>query len=188
MKNFLIILILICTCFVSCDRRQSKSESLKASIEKFKKDQSETIIISYYPKEYTEVVTDTLLSNTVNIRIKNYSLAAESIAMSTGNSKSPKTQLQHRVFESDVIITRSSKELSNFHISASDFKLKNADSFWKQATLEHVWVNQELSTLEAIKLDVSFINPKDQSFKMFRISIDNNGHQTIDLIKEDRYI
>ena len=62
MKNILIVLILVCVGFVSCDGRKSRSESLKKSVAEFNEKQSDVVIVSYYPKEYTEVVTDTLIS------------------------------------------------------------------------------------------------------------------------------
>ena len=91
---------------------------------------------------------------------------------------------QHRIFESDIVISTPTKEILSTHISAEQFKLYNADAFWNNATLQHVWVNQDLSTSENIKLDISFINPHNNSYKLYRMSIDENGHQKIDFIEE----
>jgi len=184
MKNILIVLILVCVAFVSCDGRKSRSESLKTSVEEFNERQSDVVIVSYYPKEYTEVVTDTLIYNNVKVHIKNYSLPNESLFMSIIDKAVLIKQKQHRVFESDVVISTPSKELLNTHISAEQFKSMYPDEFWNQATLEHVWVNQELSTSNDVKLDISFINPSDNSYKLYRMSIDGDGQQEIELIEE----
>ena len=184
MKKILILVILICVGFVSCDGRKSRSEALKSSIEEFNKKQSDLVIITYYPKEYTEVVTDTLIANYVNIHVKNYSLASESLLISINDQKIPKIRKEHRVFESEVVISTPLKEILNTHISAELFKNTFYDEFWNHATLEHVWVNQELSKSNDIKLDISFIDPSNNSYKIYRMSIDENGHKNVKLIEE----
>ncbi len=185
MKYLIVICLLIGACCVSCDGRISKSESLKASIERFNNQQSNTTTITYYPKEYTEIRTDTLLSNGTKISIKNYSLAADSIFISEDQSSIPKKIKRHRVFASDVLISTISNKQFSFQLSAEDFKFKNSEDFWNAATLQHVWVNQELSNSADVILELSFINPKDNSFKMYHLSINSSGHQTAELIAED---
>lgn len=184
MKNLLFLLLLTGFAFMSCDGRKSKSMSLKEAVEEFNKKQMVIETINYYPESYTEVVTDTILSNKVKIHIKNYSLTNEGIVMSASQDISTKTEKQHRIFESEIVITTPTKEILNTHISAEQFKSRYADSFWKNATLQHVWVNQDLSTSEDIQLDISFINPTDNSYKLYRMSVDENGQQQINLIEE----
>ena len=184
MKNILLLLILACMAFVSCDGRKSKSVSLKESIKEFKERQSDLEIINYYPNEYVEVVTDTIISNELKIHIKNYSLANETIFMSIDENATPKIQKQHRIFESEIVISTATKEIFSAHISAEQFKSYHSDQFWTNATLQHVWVNQELSTSNDVKLDMSFINPKNNSYKLYRMSIDLDGKQQLELIEE----
>ena len=180
MKNILLLIMLVSIAFMSCDGRKSKSVSLKESIEEFNKKQLAIETINYYPKEYTEVVTDTVISNKLKIHIKNYSLSHTGITM----LDSKENLKLHRVFESEIVISTATKEILNTHISADLFKTMYADAFWNNATLQQVWVNQELSTTQEIKLDMSFINPKDNSYKLYRMSIDENGQQHIDFIEE----
>ena len=104
--------------------------------------------------------------------------------MSFDDKAVPKKKKQHRVFESEVIISTPTKELLTMHISAEQFKSRSSDEFWNHATLQHVWVNQELSNTNNVKLDISFINPSDNSYKLYRMSIDANGQQEIYLIEE----
>jgi hypothetical protein len=186
MKNLFVLLILVgfSVASVSCDGRKSSSESLKSSIAEFNEEQSDVVIVSYYPKDYTEVVTDTLISNHVNVHIKNYSLSNESLFMSVDDDAIFKKNIQHRIFESDIVVSTPSKEILNAHISAGQFKSMYSDEFWNHATLEHVWVNQELSKSNDIKLEMSFINPSNSTYKVYRMSISENGHQTIELLEE----
>jgi hypothetical protein len=166
--------------FLSCDRRKSPSESLKYSIKEFNEEHSGVAIIKYYPNEYTEVVTDTLISNKVKIHIRNYSLLDKSILMTVDKKK----EKHHRVFESNVVVSTPTKEILKTHISAEVFKSKYSEDFWNHATLQHVWVNEELSSPEDIKLDMTFINPSEDSYKLFRMSIYRNGKQKVELIEE----
>lgn len=184
MKNIFFIIVIISIAFISCDGRKSRSEALKASVEEFNEKQSESEIITYYPKEYTEVVSDTLISNKVKVHIKNYSLLNESIVMLENYKSIPNSNKQHRVFESEIVVSTPSKEILNIHISAKQFKSSYSDEFWNHATLQHVWVNQDLSTINDIKLDMSFINPSNNSYKFYRMSIDEHGQQRIELIEE----
>ncbi|MEO6346455.1 MAG: hypothetical protein ABIO60_00965 [Aquaticitalea sp.] len=179
---FFIITIIGITC-ISCDGRKSRSESLKASIEKFNQRQSKVSLVTIYPREFTEVVTDTLISNKVKVHIKNYSLPDASIVM-TSVGKTQKSQKFHRVFESEIVISTVTQAIFNTHISAEQFKAISVDKFWNNATLQQVWVNQELSTSQTIQLDMSFINPKENSYKLYRMSIDEYGQQHLKLIEE----
>ncbi|MGJ8593621.1 MAG: hypothetical protein ACSHXF_13805 [Aquaticitalea sp.] len=180
MKNILLVLFLACVGFVSCDGRKSRSESLKASVAEFNEKQSEIPEVNYYPNEYTEVVTDTIISNGINVHIKNYSLLDKSILMSATENG----QKEHRVFESEVVISTATKEILNTRISVEMFKSESSDSFWNSATLQHVWVNQELSSSMDVKLDMTFINPTNDTYKLYRLSIDDNGQQQMELIEE----
>ncbi|MEZ4802706.1 MAG: hypothetical protein R2797_08020 [Gelidibacter sp.] len=184
MKNLFFIIAIISVVFVSCDGRKSKRVSLKESIEEFKERQSADEIINYYPNEYVEVVTDTIISNKVKVHIKNFSLQNKGIDMSVNTHETSKNLKQHRVFESEIVISTPFKILFNAHMTAEQFKDISSDKFWDNATLQHVWVNQELSTSQDIKLDISFINPKNNTYKLYRMSIDENGQQRIDFVEQ----
>lgn len=183
MKNLFFIIAIISIVFMSCDGRKSKNVALKESIKEFRPKESNSELVTYYPKEYTEVVTDTILSNQVKVRIRNYSLNNEAILIS--DESSPTKIKYHRVFESDVLITAPSRELFKTHISAIQFASINPDEFWDNATLQHVWLNEELSTIEDIQLEMSFINPNNESYKLFRMTVDKVGKQQIALIEEN---
>lgn len=184
MKNLILIFAIGCVAFLSCDGRKSKSESLKISIEEFNQKQSIIELVTFYPKDYTEVVTDTLISNKVKVHIKNYSLPDETIAMSSSDFNTKNDHKVHRVFESEVAVSTPTKVIFNTHISAEQFKSISTDDFWNNATLQQVWVNQELSTTQNIQLEMSFINPKENSYKLYRMSIDESGHQQLKLIEQ----
>ena len=185
MTRFLLLLAILSVSFISCDGRKSKRESLKQSIAEYNKRQSAIEIATYYPKEYTEVVTDTLISNHLKIHIKNYSVEDQSILISSTEKGNLKNSNFHRVFESEVTVVSSTKVIFYTHISAKEFEPHSSDVFWNDATLQHVWVNQELSSKKYVLLNISFINPKDNSYKWYQMSIDMDGNKELKLIEDN---
>lgn len=185
MKTVFFVIAVISIGFLSCDGRKSKSVSLMESIEEFNQNQSNLETVGYYPKEYTEVVTDTLIADKFKIRIKNYSLENEAVLFTSVENIKPNKIAYHRVFESEIVVSTSTKTIFSGLISAALFKESSKDLFWNNVTLQHAWVNQELSTSDQVKVDVSFFNPEDNSYKLYRMSIDIEGQQQINLIEEN---
>ena len=142
MKNIVIIFTLITALFMSCDGRQSQRESLQNALNDFNKNQTPIDVIEYYPKEYTEIVTDTIISNTLEVKIKNYTLMDKQIPLISKSNEA------HRVFESEVEVFASSTSVFKTIINAELFATQQDTPFWNHATLEHVWVNQDLSTMQ----------------------------------------
>ncbi|MBJ7883065.1 hypothetical protein [Gelidibacter salicanalis] len=184
MKNIVLVFALLSVVVLSCDGRQTKKEALKRAVSEYNSKTSQSQMVSYHPEAYVEIVTDTLIANTVNVRIKNYSLMDQQILISNVSTTNTKTINYQRVFESEIHISTVTKDILTTHISAQQFKVLDADPFWKNATLQHTWVNQELSSLQNIILDISFINPNTAASKLYRMSINVHGQQTLNLIEE----
>ncbi|OBX25044.1 hypothetical protein LX77_00807 [Gelidibacter algens] len=183
MKNLLVLVALVSIVCLSCDSRKTKKESLEQAVSAFNLKTTPVQSATYHPESYVEIVTDTIISNSVQVRIKNYSLLDEQILISDATNGVTKKVNYQRVFESDISVFTATKDILNTHISAKQISAIDADPFWDNATLQHAWVNQELSTAEDIKLDITFINPIDDTHKLYRMSIDSNGQQTLNLIE-----
>lgn len=184
MKKSILLILLIAFAFVSCDRRGSHREHLQYSISEYNDKQSSINIVSYYPEAYTEIQTDSLISNTFKVSIKNYSNMDSQILVSSETSKKETTFNYHRVFESEIHIATNSKTVVNTTIRAEDFKNNSQSEFWKNATLEHVWVNQETSDSNELNLGVSIINPKSKAYKLYELIVNTDGKQDLFLIEE----
>ena len=185
MKKSLFILLLAALAIMSCNRPESPRENLQKSISEFSKKHIDlNIVTNYYPKEYTEVRTDSIIANTFKVSIKNYSRMDSQILVDS-ETDDTKTKINyHRVFESEIKIALASKPLFSTIINAEDFKDASQPEFWNNATLEHVWVNQDTSTDTEINLSISFINPKHNTYKLYELVVDNRGAQRINLIEE----
>lgn len=184
MKNILLVVALISIAILSCDGRKTKKEALEQAVAEYNLKTTPIQVVTYTPEAYVEIVTDTILANSVKVRIKNYALMDDQILISKTLSDHSKSINYQRVFESEVTISTATKEILNTQISAKQFQELDTDPFWKNATLQHAWVNQELSSLDDITLDISFINPNTTAYKLYRMSIAVDGKQTLNLIEE----
>ena len=185
MKKSIAILFLIAVAVFSCNRPESKRENLQKSISEFSKKYTDlNIVTDYYPKVYTEVKTDSIIANTFKVSIRNYSKMDAQILVGS-ETIATKTKLNyHRVFESEIHVALASKTIFNTTINAEDFKNSLEPDFWNNATLEHVWVNQETSNETKINLSISFVNPKNKAYKLYELSIDRLGKQHLKLTEE----
>ena len=183
MKYILAIFTLLAMVLTSCDGRQSSRESLQQSISKFNQTQTSLELISFYPEGYTEVETDTIMANNLRVNIKNYSLMNQEVIQHTKTIGHNKDIQYHRVFESEIVVYNENQKIYATSINASKFHNKDNTPFWNNATLEHVWVNQESSGPDWVNLEITFIDPQTQAYKVYEMTIDQNGKQDI-LLKE----
>ena len=176
-----IILLLVLT---SCDRRKSKIDRINDAVSDFNKKEKLIDLKDYHPKNYTETKTDSIISKTFRVSVKNYTVMDQEILIKQTINNLNKTSQFHRVFESDIIVAVENKIIYNKHISAEKFRDFETNDFWNNATLEHVWVNEEYSNTEKLSLGVSIINPKNKAFKLYEILIDKSGNERLTLIED----
>lgn len=176
-----IILLLILT---SCNGRKSKIDLINGAVSEFNNNQRLIDIKDYYPKQYTETKTDSIISKTFRVHVKNYSLMNQEVLIKQSIKNRSKTSQFHRVFESEIIVAVDDKIIYSKHISVEKFRDFESTEFWNNATLEHVWVNQEHSNTEHLSLGISLINPKNKAFKLYEILIDKSGNERLILIED----
>ncbi len=180
--KYIILVFVVAFGLFSCSKKETQRENLQNAVNEFSKQQGVLETVSYFPEQYTETQTDSIISNSFKVRIKNYTKMDADIHLNTTRESNKKVDYYHRVFASDVKVTHKSKVILNTTLSADNFK--NTSPFWNSATLEHVWVNQELSNADALNLNVSFINPKSNAYKLFELVVTSDGTQRIHLIEE----
>lgn len=183
MKYILLLFTLSAMVLTSCDGRQSSTESLQQSISEFNQKQTPLELISFYPKEYTEVETDTIMSNNLRVNIKNYSLMNQEVILHKKTIGNNKDIQYHRAFESEIIVYNTNQKIYTTTINAYQFQNKDKSSFWNNATLEHVWVNQETSGLDWVNLEITFIDPQTHAYRVYEMTINQNGKENT-ILKE----
>lgn len=184
MKKVFILISIISAFFLgSCDNRKSKTDRIKDAVKVFNKKNRLLNTTAYYPDNYTETKTDSIISKTFHVAISNYSLMTDDIVIKKIAKGKQQNTTVHRVFESSIIVSVHHEIIYDKHISAKTFNYYEPSEFWDNATLEHVWVHQEHSNAENLSLRVSFINPKNNMFKLYEIRIDRFGNEQLQVLK-----
>lgn len=185
MKRTLLLLTLVLLIAVmSCDRRNSRSAQLKQAVSEFKTKQKTLQFNSYYPEHHTQIKIDSVISNTFKVSLNKFASTKNHIRLNETHKNSNNFQNYHRVFECDVTVSVLENIVLKERISVSSFPLKKSTEFWANATLEHVWVNQEQSNSKRLSLGISFINPQTSHFKLYEMQIDQNGNERFILIED----
>lgn len=180
-RSLVTILILNFLLF-SCDGRTSSKAQLEKSVSEFSENFELLETHKFYPNLKTKIETDSLIADTFNVKIKNYSTADSFIQL---NDSKENKFTHHRIFKSDILVTVKDDLILKRRISAENFSLTPKSGFWDNATLEHVWVNQKYSDSEFLSLGISIINPKLKSYKLYELRIDKLGNEMINLIEEN---
>ena len=183
-KTYILLTAIGLVLLTSCDHRMSKIDRINHAVKAFNKNYTLTNLKTYYPKVYTEIKTDSIISNTFEVSVKNYSLLSDDNTPIALLEYLPTSSEFHRVFVSDITVNIKGKPIYSTHISAEKFKDPQAPEFWKNATLEHAWVNQEQSNADELHVQFSIVNPISKAFKLYKIRIDTYGNDQLTLLKD----
>lgn len=184
MKNLLLLTVIILS-ILSCNGNKTKSDTLKASVEKFK-DSLETLEeIKYFPENYSETETDTLLSNGFRVKVKTYTDMKHSV-LNTFKQDSIVYKHYYRELISQVVIKKDNNKVNELFID-KDF-IKNNDTsfefnkeFYKSASYYSIWLSELNSTISnEVFLIVSVCKPESDDCLMFKITIDEKGGYKVD--------
>ncbi|WP_452597163.1 hypothetical protein [Pontimicrobium sp. MEBiC01747] len=178
MRKLLPLLLLIAIVCISCDGRDraklSNAEVLKQHnlLESFSKH------TEFIPKHYTEVVTDTILSNGYKVKIKTFSDMTNSITKQL-KKESITHNIQYREFISEVSIFKDEKLVFNETIDDSFLKqyIPNISKLNSSIT-KGLAINEEKSLeTNTIHLAISNCIPdKTINCPSYYIIIDEKGH------------
>ncbi len=165
---------------VSCDGRDRAKKSNTEVLKEHRLLDSFSENIRHFPEEYTETITDTLLSNGYKIRIKNFTDMRNSYLDE---------------FEQDSILYKHYYRDSKAKISVANDKVVfdklidkafflNFDSsltdFFIEANLDGVWLNEEKTLSNSkITIDVVFCKPESDICEFFNLMIDDKGEYHI---------
>jgi hypothetical protein len=129
---FSTLLLILIICLASCDGRDRIYKTNTDILKENKLLDSFSENITYIPETYTEVVTDTILSNGFHIKMKTYSHMEYSV-LNEFEQNSITYKEFYREFISEVIITKNSKEIFNKRVDKhflnnikNDLQLNNA--------------------------------------------------------------
>lgn len=178
MRNILILLTLISVAFISCDGRKTHSESLQEAVEAFKDSVGPIEVIKYFPEDYAENVTDTILSNGFRVKIKTYT-DMENSYLDAFEGEGTIYKHYYRNYKTDIVILKNDKEVLITTVG-NDFMMKNNpsldESFKEEMMMSGVWIDQSKSNNHAnVVLDFSFCKPETDFCYHYEMTVENNG-------------
>ncbi len=167
----------------NCDGRKTKSEALKESVEKFRDSIEPVNIVEYIPKVYSEVKTDTILSNGFVVKIKNYTDMQNSVSHKyQADSITSRTNI-YRNWISEVTVEKDGKLIFNKIIN-DDFlldEIKNTEGQLAKTIKTGTHYNQEYNPdNNSISLYTGLVYPGTENRLFYMIRIDKSGKYIIE--------
>lgn len=183
MFNFLknirlsILLLPVIVMFFSCDGRERKH---KTNVEVFNASNHKDSIlenIKYFPESYFETITDTILSNGFEVKIKTYADMNSSVL----NEFKVDTIVHKHYYRdaiSEITVLKNKVEIVSEKINKSYFlnRDKELKQYFETANLSGVWVNQNDSISEnEISIYIMFCKPETDNYFLNEMIVSNNG-------------
>ncbi|WP_111307188.1 hypothetical protein [Confluentibacter sediminis] len=190
MKKLVFLFLLIIISLISCDGRKNKGEALKLSVEKFKDTLEPIEITKYIPEVYSEIETDSILSNGFSIHLKTYANMNESVSKKYKVDTITHIDI-HRDWISEVKIKKDNVLIFN-EIIDKDFFIKHAKNIDKnlsESINTRIWIDEETSIeKDYINLFAGYTYPNNNESVIFKLKVDNQGHYLIEKLNSERTI
>lgn len=175
MRQLYILFLALIITLVSCDGRDRKHKTNAEVLKENKLLNSFTNQIKYFPEQYIEVFTDTILSTGFQIKIKYHSLDNDYITKTSNSSKNSSETVCFKNFKAKFQILKNNNIVAQNIINKKLFSKYESLSFLEKAILQFVWIDYENSTKNFITLNTSLQIPETEIYKDFSIIIDKTG-------------
>ncbi|WP_179344787.1 hypothetical protein [Winogradskyella ursingii] len=189
MRNLFGLLLLLVVAFTSCEGRKTKHQALKESIQNFKKN-IPFEIVEYIPENYHETVTDTLMSNGFNVKIKTFTDLGNHIPIKIEKDLKTKTEF-YREVKSEISIIVDDRQVLNTVID-KDFifsYFKENEHAMTYSNLQGVWINQtNFTNSQSLSLDIYYAEVNSDKREIFQMIINRDGSFRITKNKKENYL
>lgn len=180
MNKFTVLILGIIITLISCDARDRINRTPKEILKEKNLLESFSERVSYYPQEYSEVKTDTILSNGYHVNVKTFT-DMESSYLKQFKHDSINYKYHYRDFKAEIVASHNS---IIFHdVIDKQYVLKHDKTvsyYMETSILKSVWVNQEESLNQnKLVLNILFTQPKTNTEKVFELVIDNKGDKKL---------
>ncbi|MFV0541117.1 MAG: DUF4738 domain-containing protein [Aestuariibaculum sp.] len=170
-----IFLLCISISFISCDGRARKYKDNREILKGNNLLRSFSEEITFTPKSYTEINTDTILSSGFRVKIKYYSLEHDYIVKSVKLKTNSITKHYYKNFEAKLDILKDNTLVVSQNITKHHFLQFVPKNFRDKAIMQSLWINEENTTPNSIYLNTCLLVPETGVFKDFSIIIHHNG-------------
>lgn len=176
MKKLIFSILPIIAIFsMSCDGRnrtyKSNTEVLRDS--NLLKSFSEQL--NFVPEKPIEIVTDTILSNGFQVKIKYTSIEDDFISLKKTSDNDSIINTNYKNFEAKIQIFKSGELISKLSLNKSKFSHFETFSFLEYAIMQFVWIDYNNLNANQISFNTSLNNLKNKGYKDYNITIDSKG-------------
>ena len=183
MKKYIpFVVFILIVILSSCDGRDKATRTIQEDLIEKEVLDTFTEIIKYLPEEYTEVVTDTILSNGFQVRIKTSSDMNHSI-LNEVDENTIKYKYYYRDYIGQLDIYYNNTPVFSNQINKSTFKTIAPNFKWEDAIMGQIALDQENSTKKEVYLDVFYCLVESDICKDFKLIIDQSGTLKVEEIK-----
>jgi hypothetical protein len=175
MSKLLFIIFIITTTLASCDGRERAYKSNKEVLRESNLLQSFSEQIKFIPEHYTEIKTDTILSNNFQVKIKYHSLEKDTILKTYRSKNDILIQHFYKNFEAQIEILKDDKIIVHDIIDKRLFSRYENDLFWSKSIMQSVWVADDTINKNFITLYVSFCTVNNNLCKDFAVVVQQDG-------------
>ena len=184
MKYFTLLLFLTITTFASCNGKDRAQNSNKDNVVNSRLSDSFFESIGYFPKKYTEIITDTVLSNGYHVNVKFYSDMNKNVL---NDFKIDTINYKHyyREVKGDLKVSFKEKTIFNKTIDKSFFTDNLNEMFWENSIMGDLYLDDNLTTNKLIFFNVFFCIPESEICKSYNIIIDTNGKSKIEELESE---
>ena len=183
MRRFVILLVFVSIgiASVSCDGRDRVYKTNTEILKENKLLDSFSESITYIPRNYTQVETDTILSNGFRIKIETYSDMDQGV-LNTVTTDAIVHKKYYREFKSNIIVYKDDKKILSTQIDKSLFsnKFNNLYPSMENLVLSSVRVDQGIQDKkDETKIDINYYNPITDYYFNFKIIVNDSGEYNI---------
>ena len=176
MNRFTFLILGIIITFLSCDGRDKVNRTPIEVLKEKNLFDAFSQRVTFYPKDYSEVKTDTIFNNGDKISIKTYT-DMERTYLNEFTHDSITYKYHYRDFKASIEAIKNGIVVQE--LIDREFILKydkSLSNYMETSILKSVWVDQEncLNT-NKIVLNILFTQPKSNTTKLFELTIDEKG-------------
>lgn len=180
------LLIFIIILFQNCDGRDRAHKTTDEALIENKLLDSFSQNVSFYPKNYSEVETDTILPNGFKVKIKAYTDMESHVPFSKVKGSITYTK-KYRNFKFDIIVEKDNTLIYQEHFDKD--KINNLlgynsayftesspfYNFDKLAILKSIQVDDELSLKNEVLIDILYAIPNSNRLARHTLFVNENG-------------
>ena len=181
MNKLLVFISAILLAFISCDGRHRAYQSNQDILKEHKLYKSFSENVKYLPETYSEIITDTILSNGFNVKIKTYTDMEHSY-LSEFTKDTIQYKNYYRDIKTSVNISKGNQVITSKLITKDlfiDYDNSYSKSL-KNEIIQEVWLNQYASIKNnSVILNVLFHKPNSKDYIYYTLTFMDNGEYSI---------